>query len=407
MAGGRGGSAGDRPSGDEESYDWLYDVRGKGVGSTPDPGPEPTRVLPPLPPTGTPAGGASGRAGAAGRSAGSPPPPGGPPGGPPGRGPARRGGSPTPPGPPPAAKRRRVPRLRWLLLLVLAWLLFLVGTPLYAWSSVSRVPFEPKGDRPTEQPGTTYLVVGSDARKGLGGRRTDTIMLLHTGDGPPVLMSLPRDSLVEVPGYGVTKINAAFAYGGPRLLVRTIEGSTGIRVDDYVEIGFRGFQQLVDAVGGITICPTTAMKDPQAELDIPAGCQEADGATALGYARSRKTQKLGDIDRARHQREVVSAIGAEVVSWQTIVNPVRYWNVVTAGAESVKVGEDTGPLSAARFARAMTQVDGDGGLTCGVPIADLAVNWDLERANRLFRLIREDRTDEIGKRICTPSGLAR
>jgi LCP family protein required for cell wall assembly len=217
-------------------------------------------------------------------------------------------------------------------------------------------------------------------------------------------MSVPRDSLVEVPGQGVTKINAAYAVGGPELLVQTVEGSTGIRVDHFVQIGFEGLVKLVDAVGGITICPETAMNDPLAKLEIEAGCQEADGETALGYARSRKTQSLGDIDRARHQREVVSAIGSEILNWRTVVNPVRYWRVMTGGASSVEVSDGTNPISAGRFAYNMTRVD-DGGLTCGVPIADLAVNWDQERAGQLFDLIAEDRTDEVGKELCTPSGM--
>ena len=347
-----------------EGYDWLY---GQGA--------DETRVMPPTGPADRPPRGSSG-----------PPPP---------------HDAPVSPG-----RRRPRFRFRWLLYLLVAWLIFLVAVPVYAWTNVSQVNHTPKdGDRPGEQPGTTYLVVGSDARKGLSGRRTDTIMLLHTGDGPNVLMSLPRASLVEVPGYGVTKINAAFAYGGPRLLTQTVEGSTGIRVDHYVEIGFTGFVRLVDAVGGITICPKQAMNDPLAELDIPKGCQEADGNTALGYARSRKLYtERGDIDRARAQREVVSAIGAELVSWKTVVNPVRYWNVVNAGAASVRVSKDTGPLAAGGFALGMTRVDGDKGLTCGVPIADLSVRWDTERAERLFALIREDRTDEIGKDICRPTG---
>jgi LCP family protein required for cell wall assembly len=290
-------------------------------------------------------------------------------------------------------------------LLLLAWVVFLVAVPVYAWLKVSSVDAEPEGGRPDDQPGTTYLLVGSDAREELAGDRTDTIMLLHTGDGPPLLMSIPRDSLVEIPGHGVTKINAAYAFGGPQLLVQTIEESTGIRVDHFVEIGFDGLVNLVDAVGGITICPEDAMDDPQAELKIDAGCQEVDGDTALGYARSRKTQSLGDIDRARHQREVVSAIGSEVLDWRTIVNPVRYWRVMNGGASSVEVSDGTGPFAAARFAYNMTRVDGDGGLTCGVPIADLAVNWDQERAGQLFDLIAEDRTDEVGGDLCTPSGM--
>ena len=85
------------------------------------------------------------------------------------------------------------------------------------------------------------------------------------------------------------------------------------------------------------------MRDPLAHLDIKAGCQDADGKTALGYARSRHTQQLGDIGRAQHQREVVSAIGSEVVSWKTVVNPVRYWRVMTGGAQSVRVSDGTGP----------------------------------------------------------------
>lgn len=379
------GAGGGRDGGPGEGdYDWLYgDGDAKRSRPTPPPGePEPTRVLP---------SGMGKRPGAQPRSET-----------PVSRQPAR---PPAPPIAPAPRKRRRRP-LRWLLLLLALWLVFLVAAPIYAWTTVSRVQHVPKaGDRPAEQPGTTYLVVGSDARAGLSGRRTDTIMLLHTGDGPNVLMSIPRDSLVEVPGYGVTKINAAFAYGGPRLLTHTVEGSTGIRIDHYVEIGFNGFVKLVDAVGGITICPKTAMRDPLAELDIAKGCQEADGKTALGYARSRKTQSLGDIDRARHQREVVSAIAGELVSWQTVVNPVRYWRTVNAGAQSVRVSKDTGPISAAGFALGMRSVDGETGLTCGVPIADLSVRWDAERAEQLFSLIREDRTDDIGKNLCRPTGM--
>jgi LCP family protein required for cell wall assembly len=291
--------------------------------------------------------------------------------------------------------------LKWVLL---AWLVFMVAVPLWALAGTTKVKFEPHGARPEDKGGTNYLVVGSDARKGLPGRRTDTIMVLHTGKGPNVLMSIPRDSIVDVPGHGTTKINASFAYGGPRLLTRTVEKNTRIHVDDYVEIGFNGFVSLVDAVGGIQICPKKAIKDKLAHLDVRAGCQEADGKTALGYSRSRHAFALGDIERAQHQREVVSAIGHEVLSWKTVVNPVRYFRVVTGGARSVRLGESTGPVALAEFAVAMNRVNGKSGLTCGVPIADLAVNWDQARSERLFTLIRENRADEIDKKLCTPTG---
>jgi len=269
-----------------------------------------------------------------------------------------------------------------------------------------------------DQPGTTYLIVGSDSRddltpeerKELGtggevGQRTDTIMLLHTGSGPNLLMSIPRDSIVDIPGHGTTKVNAAFAYGGPELLIRTLEAETGIAIDDYVEIGFGGFVGMVDAVGGVEICPSSAMKDPLANLDIKKGCQQADGKTALGYARSRHTSGLGDIDRAKHQREVVSAIGSKAFSPWTFINPVRYYELSMAAAKSFSVSEGTSPVALGKFAFAMRRVDGEKGLTCGVPISDLAVNWDSERAPKLFTYIIEDDTKSVPNNLCTPSGL--
>jgi LCP family protein required for cell wall assembly len=290
--------------------------------------------------------------------------------------------------------------------------------PILAWNRIEKVDATPRDSRPAEQRGTTYLLVGSDSRAGLtrkqqlqygvgraAGRRTDSIMLLHTGAGPNLLMSIPRDSLVDVPGHGTTKINAAFAFGGPRLLTRTIEDNTGIRVDDYVEIGFAGFVDVVDAVGGVRICPTQRMQDKLAGLDVKKGCQDVDGKVALAYARSRHVSGLGDIARAQHQREVVSAVGKKAATPWTVVNPVRYARLAMAGSSSVRVGKDTGLLAAVRFAWAMTRVNGSNGLTCGVPISDLAVHWDPERSKRLFTYLKEDRTGDIPRQLCRQSGL--
>ena len=231
-------------------------------------------------------------------------------------------------------------------------------------------------------------------------------MLMHVGSGPTVLMSIPRDSWVDIPGHGRSKINSAYGRGGPSLVVDTVEQNTGLRVDHYVEIGLGGMVNLVDAVGGIEICPKKAMKDKDANLDIQAGCQEADGKTALGYARSRKTYKqLGDVDRARAQREVVAAVGSEATSPWAIINPVRYWSLATAAAESFTISEGSSPLAIGRFGLAMTPLGGDDTLNCGVPIRDLQVNWDEKRSKKLFELIRGDDTKSIPKSLCTPSGL--
>jgi LCP family protein required for cell wall assembly len=383
----------DRPS-DPPEFDWLYGKKGRPVPTNPEPEPdEHTRVMPRGP-----------RAGDSNKQV--PPPPG-------------RPGTLVPP-----ARGRRRPRLKVIALIVglllLAWVAFLIAVPTNAWKKVDKVSAFPTAGRPADQPGTTYLLVGSDSRKGLTraenrrlgtggvgdvGQRTDTIMLLHTGGGKPLLLSIPRDSLVSIPGYGTTKINAAFAYGGPRLLIKTIEQDTGVKVDHYVEIGFGGFVNAVDAVNGITICPEKRMVDRRANLRIKKGCQQVNGVTALGYARSRHSEALGDIARAKHQREVVSAIGTKVKSPWSVLNPWRYSSLINAATGSLTVSKGTGVLDMANFARAMTKVNGKSGLTCSMPIRDLAVHWDRTRALALLKYIKQNQTDAIPKNLCTPTGL--
>jgi LCP family protein required for cell wall assembly len=342
-----------------------------------------------------------------------------------GDGPAdpRRGSTTTtaPPRPPETAPKKQRKRVSWrrvVLAVLLAWLVFLVAVPVWAWQRIEKVDATPSGARPAEQPGTTYLLVGSDSRENLtkaerrklgtgnaAGRRTDTIMMLHVGSGPNLLVSIPRDSLVPIPGHGTTKINAAFAFGGPKLLTRTIEQDTGVRIDHYVEIGFGGFVNSVDAVGGITVCTKTKLDDPLAKLHMTKGCHHVDGITALAYSRTRHTQQLGDIDRANNQRKVVAQVGSKVKSPWTILNPVRYVRVADAGASSLRISKGTGPFALGRFAWAMTRLGGGSGRTCSMPISDLAVHWDRTRALALMKLIKEDRTADVGKRLCTASGL--
>lgn len=331
-----------------------------------------------------------------------------------------------PPSDPPGAKSRRGrrwwrPRLRVrtiILLLVLGWLTFLVVTPILAWKDVTKVGWEPTGDRPPEQDGTTYLMVGSDSRAGLSpeerkelstGNATsnlaDTIMLLHTGSGPNLLMSFNRDTVLEIPACNTTaKINSAYACGGPPALVGAIENRTGIRIDDYVEIGLGGVPRVVDAVGGIEICPKTSMDDDLAGLQIKKGCQTVDGATALAYSRSRHASPLSDLARVQQQREVVAAVGDKVLSPWTVINPVRWWKLNHAVPDFFAFGEGTSPMRAGLWAMAMA---GDN-KTCSAPLTDgSATTLDAVRADRLFAKIAADDTDSIEKNLCTATGLAK
>jgi len=333
-----------------------------------------------------------------------------------------RGGRPSTVAARPARRPGR--RRRWgriVLVLVLLWVLFLIAVPIWAWNQIEKVDAAPDGDRPEDQPGTTYLVVGSDSRDDLdeeerqdlatggdvGGDRTDTILLLHVGSGPPLLMSIPRDSPVEIPGRGATKINSAFGGedGGPQLLVETVEQNTGIRVDNYVEVGFDGFVTIVDGLGGIQVCPDEAIEDPKAGLDIEAGCQEVEGAEALGYARTRDFA-LADLTRVQNQREVIGAIGSRAASPMTVINPVRYFRTLGSGAGSLRIGEDVGPIDLVRFGLNMRKVTSGEGLSCTVPntTTTTTLSLDLERAEQLFALIIEDRTDEVDASLCTETG---
>jgi LCP family protein required for cell wall assembly len=304
-----------------------------------------------------------------------------------------------------------------VLLIVLAVIAYPLALLAVAWTPLGRVDALPADTAAT--PGRTYLVVGSDSRKGLTkeqarklhtgggdvGQRTDTIMLLHVpaGGGPTVLMSIPRDSYVPIPGHGQNKINAAFAFGGPKLLAQTIEQATGVQIDDYAEIGFGGFAAMVDAVGGVQICPKRDMKDKDAGLNIKKGCQQADGAVALGYARARHSDPLGDLGRVERQREVLAAIVSKASGPSTLLNPFRSFPLASAGAGSLTVDEHTGPVALARFVLGMKGAAGGKGLSLTVPVAGTGnregagsvVLWDDAKARKVFSALKRSDTEAI------------
>jgi len=180
-----------------------------------------------------------------------------------------------------------------------------------------------------------FLVVGSDSREGLdslknfgtaGGERGDVIMLIRVdqSEGVARMLSIPRDLWVEIPGQGMAKINAAYAHGGPSLMVQTIKENLGIEVNHYVEVSFVGFTAMVDELGGIEMTFPHPARDVSSGLDVAAGTQNVDGATALAYARSRKYQEdqngtwvsvdASDLGRTQRQQEVVRSILVELKS---------------------------------------------------------------------------------------------
>jgi LCP family protein required for cell wall assembly len=309
-------------------------------------------------------------------------------------------------------KRNWGKRIRLSIVIVsLVALTATLGTAIWVESALRRVAvFTDYADRPAEAAGTNWLLIGSDSREdltqeqqaelstggSLGSGRTDTLLLVHVpglGSGRPAsLISIPRDSYLNIPGYGMDKVNAAYAAGGPGLVAQTVEEATGLHLDHYAEIGFAGFGVVVDALGGVRICPTEPINDPLAGIDLAAGCQTLDGREALGYVRSRATPRA-DLDRMIHQREFMSAMLRRVATPAVWLNPWRWYSVPHAAVAALTVDQGAHVWDLARLGWALHGPTE----TLTIPIAEFTGNesgavvvWDSTAATALFDALRTD-----------------
>ena len=307
-------------------------------------------------------------------------------------------------------------RIKWgvitLLVVVLAWS---VGTYFWADSKLRReVDLGIVKDRPDGGDGTNYLIVGSDSREGMskeernklhtGGPtdegRTDSIMILHVGDGGNTMVSLPRDSDVVLPSFTGSesgkdypargehiKINAAYSKDGPELLVRTVEANTGLRIDHYAEIGFGGFAKIVDSVGGVEMDIPQDIKDEKSGADLKKGKQTLDGKEALAFVRTRYALKGSDLDRTKNQQKFLSALANQVATPWTIMNPFRLYPTMGAGLDTLKVDKDMSLWNVARMFWAMKGVSGGEGKSMNMPISGPApggnLAWDKAKVKQM------------------------
>ncbi len=316
--------------------------------------------------------------------------------------------------PQPRRRRRWTPWrvLRWAVGAYAAWLVGLLVYAAVALPTIEALSANPIPDTD----GSVWLLVGSDSRAGLTrreqrelrtgdeeGQRTDTIMLVHQQVGQaPTLISIPRDSWVTIPAHPTSsgeqvparggKINAAYAYGGAPLLSETIEYNTGLHVDHYMEVGMGGIVTMTDAVGGIEVCFEEAISDQNSGLEVEAGCQTLDGRVALAWVRMRYADPTGDLGRMQRQQQYVRLMIDELLSWQTLVNPVRQWQVVNAVLDSLVVDSDSGPLDLGRLGLGMARIAGGSGEITTVPVDDSdhwengqwVIKWDDAEAGQLF-----------------------
>lgn len=321
-----------------------------------------------------------------------------------GYGPPRGDGYP----PPPRRRKRRRPG-RTIGIIVLILLVLLGGT--YFWIDTSLTRVEALADypgRPAEAAGTNWLIVGSDSREGLtpaqkkklatgdaAGKRTDTMLVAHLPDNdtPATLMSLPRDSNVEIPGHGVSKINAAFALGGPKLLVQTIEQATGLRIDHYAEINFAGFAGMVDAVGGVEMDIPKKMHDTVTGATIKAGHQTLDGAQALAFVRMRHSAATprSDLDRIANQRKFIGALASEMASPATFLNPFALFPLLSEVPDALTIDDGDHLHNLAGLGFAMGGISDGGTITTTVPVTDgSATQWDKAKSEALFDALKTD-----------------
>ncbi len=232
--------------------------------------------------------------------------------------------------------------VKWLAIALAGWLalsaaLFMLSAQIQRGDLAGKVgPQLDPGPFPLTG-ANTILVLGSDARTeglaepGSSGApsRSDSIMLLRIGGGANASLSIPRDTVVDIPGHGTDKINAAYAFGGPALAIETVKDFLGIEVNHVVEVSFENFPQLIDALGGVTYkggCVHSEInggrRNGGTTLRLKRGETEINGKQALALARTRKNlckPSENDLDRARRQQQLVAAMKDKVTSFETFI----------------------------------------------------------------------------------------
>jgi LCP family protein required for cell wall assembly len=255
------------------------------------------------------------------------------------------------------------------------------------------------------------LLAGVDVRAGLTRREqrilhvgdvasynSDTLMLVHISASHRrvQVISLPRDSWVRIPGYGMNKINAAIGLGGPPLMVRTVEKATGLVINDFVEVNFLGFVKIINALGGVNICLPFAVDDSYSGLHLSAGVHHVNGITALEFARDRHSFALSDLARIADQQQLISSVIEQAISTGTLANPVKFARFLNAATSAVKVDRRFNVIALADQMRYVRP----GAVTfTTVPLAstnfltpsgELAVLWNRGAARALFTRLRND-----------------
>jgi LCP family protein required for cell wall assembly len=348
--------------------------------------------------------------------------------GPGGRGPAGPGGPGD--GPEPGKSRRRK-ILRWTSVVTT---LVLVTASLATYVAYRNVVDGIRqvdvshllGKRPPQYSTASMniLVIGSDSRAGtngqfgsaqaISGARSDTMMLLHIlpQHHGAVVISFPRDSLVPIigcqadgmgdPGQkaqpGTTEmLNATFTSGGAACLWKTLEASTGIFIDHFVEVNFNGFQSVVNDLGGVNVCLPTAIKDPASGLNLTAGVHHVSGAPALAFVRERHIGEGSDLQRVQRQQFFMAALLQQTDTQKTLSDVPRLYSIARDVARTLTTDSGLSVTTMLNVAQSMKGLTSKGVQFTQVPVkpdpSDAnRVLWQQPQAAQLFSAIAHDQS---------------
>ncbi len=352
-------------------------------------------------------------------------------------GPAQLGQASGPPGKPPRSPHPQAGFLRgrrgkWLAGIAIVVMVGVVGTSLVAYGqyrsvlgSIHRenVTAAMLGHRPPDTAGLNILVIGSDSRAGLAhkfgsgidGARSDTSMLLHIAPGHTRadIISFPRDSMVPVlacsnDGLGHTgqsaqpdqleRLNSTFSAGGAPCLWKTLEQTTGIRIQHFVEVNFAGFQAIVNDVHGVPVCLPFAINNAQSRLHLTAGKHTVNGAQALAFVRLREDIGEGsDTQRIQRQQYFLAAVMQQLKSTGLLGQPQRIFAVVRDVAKSLTTDSGLDLNTMLRIATSMQSLNSSAVQFITVPVVPYVgdpaaeLSWAQPGASRLFRAVEADR----------------